>query len=128
MKPTKHILLYGNSLILESIRIGLGLYSQFEVSTLASPLQETQKFDAAKTDTILFDIGNTCPEVVFSLLEINPALQLIGVSSDVNLVRVWSIREMREVSMRDLLQVITSEAKDSAVESSGCEVQANRSK
>jgi hypothetical protein len=53
------------------------------------------------------------------LLEINPTLQLIGISSDVNLVKVWSIRELREVSMQDLFQVINSEAKVSPVEPGG---------
>ena len=56
------------------------------------------------------------------MLEINSTLQLIGISPDVNLVKVWSIRELREVSMQDLFQVITSEAKDSPVESGGDEV------
>jgi hypothetical protein len=64
-------------------------------------------------------LETTHPEAVLSLLETNPILQLIGISPGINLVKIWSIRELREVSMQDLLQVITSEAKDLPVESGG---------
>jgi hypothetical protein len=122
METNKRILLYGNSVILGTIGVSLGRDSQFEVTRLATPMKKTQKLDAVKTDILLFDLGTTRPGAVLSLLESNPALQLIGISPDVNLVKVWSIRELREVSMDDLLQVITSDAKDSPVESGGNEV------
>jgi hypothetical protein len=122
VKANKRILLYGNSVILGTIGVSLGRDSQFEVTILATPGQETQKLDAAKTDVLLFDLESTRPGAVLSLLESNPALQLIGVSPDVNLIKVWSAQELREVSMQDLLQVIKSEAKDSTVESGGDEV------
>ena len=115
MKATKRILLYGNSIILGTIGISLGRHSQFEVTKLVAPLQETQKLDAAEMDIILFDLETTHPEAVLSLLEINPTLHLIGISPDINLVKVWSIRELRGISMQDLLQVIKSGAKDSPV-------------
>lgn len=116
MKATKRILLYGNSFILGSIGASLGHYSHFEVTKLAPPLQEKQKVDAANTDIILFDLETTHPEAVLSLLEINPTLQLIGISPDVNLVKVWSIKELREISMQDLLRVINSGAEGTPVE------------
>ena len=122
MKATKRILLYGNSLILGSIGASLGHYSHFEVTKLSPPLQEKQKVDAANTDIILFDLETTHSEDVLSLLEINPTLQLIGISPDVNLVKVWSIKELREVSMQDLLRVINSGAEGTPVESGGNEV------
>jgi len=118
VKANRRILIYGNSVILGTIGIGLGRNPQFEVTKLAPPLQETQKLDAAKID-ILLDLETTHPDVVLSLLEINPALQLIGISPGINLVKVWSLRELRELSMQDLLKVIRSEAKDSPVESDG---------
>lgn len=121
MKAKRQILLYGNSVILGTIGASLRRVSQFEVTKLVPPVQETQKLDAAKTDIVLFDLEATHPEAVLSLLEINPALQLIGISPDINLAKVWSIRELREVSTQDLLKVIKSEAKDSPVESDGNE-------
>lgn len=122
METSKRILLYGNSLILGSIKDSLRRWPQFEVTTLLPPLQELQKRDSLKPDILLFDLATTRPETVFSLLESDPNLQLIGVSPDINLVKVWSIRELREVSMQNLLQVITSEAKDPPVKSCDNEV------
>ena len=120
MRASKRILLYGNSVILGTIGASLGRYPQFEVTKVVPPLRETQKLDVANTDIILFDLETTHPEAVFSFLEINPTLQLIGISPGINLVKVWSLRELREVSMRDLIKVIKSEAKDSPAES-GCD-------
>jgi hypothetical protein len=119
MKATKQILLYGNSVILEAIGISLSRYSQFEVTKLTHPLQETQKLDAANVDIMLFDLETTHPEAVLSLLEINPTLQLIGISPDVNLVKIWSGRELRELSMQDLLEVIKSAVDDLPSDSGG---------
>ena len=126
MEKNKRILLYGNSVILGTIGISLGLYSQFEVTTLLPPLQEAQKHDAANKDIILFDLETTRPEAALSLIEINPTLQLIGVSPGTNLVKVWSMRELHEVSMGDLLEVIKSEAKEPPVESGADEVRYNK--
>ena len=119
MATNKRILLYGNSLILGSIGDSLRRCPQFEVTTLLPPLQELQKRDSPNPDILLFDLETTRPEAVFSLLESDSKLQVIGISPGINLVKVWSIRELREVSMGDLLEVITSEAKDSPVESGG---------
>jgi hypothetical protein len=37
---------------------------------------------------------------------------LIGISPDINLVKVWSIQELREGSMQNLIQVITNEVQN----------------
>ena len=117
MKTARRILLYGNSVILGAVGISLERYSQFEVTKLALPLKETEKLAAAKIDIIVFDMQTTNPEAVLSLLEINPTIQLIGISPDINLVKVWSIRELREVSMQGLLEFIKNELNDLTVES-----------
>lgn len=119
MKTTKRILLYGYSLILGTIGASLRLYPQFDVATLIPLQQETQHVDAAETDALLFDLATTRPESVFPLLGTNPTLQLIGISPDTNLIRVWSTMELREVSMGDLIRVIESEAKDLPAHSGG---------
>ena len=126
MKANKRIFLYGNSLILGSIGDSLRRCPQFEVITLLAPLEEMQKLHSLKPDILLFDLETTRSEALFSLLESDPNIQLIGISPDINLVKVWSIKELREVSMADLLEVITSEAKDSPVESGSNEVRSNR--
>ena len=119
MKENNQILLYGNSLILGSIGDSLSRFPQFEVTTLSATTEEMQKIDSPKPDILLFDLEITRPEAVFSLLESDSNLQLIGISPDVNLVKVWSIRELREVSMQSLIEVIRSEAKNPSVEVDG---------
>lgn len=116
MKASKRILLYGNSVILGTIGASLRRCPQFEVTTVLQPSQTAKGLDASKPGILLFDLKTTHPEVVFPLLETNPNLQLIGVSPGINLVKVWSIRELREISMQELLQVIKREAKDSPVD------------
>ncbi|MFO7620070.1 MAG: hypothetical protein R6W81_02240 [Bacteroidales bacterium] len=112
MKVRQRILLYGNSVILGSIGVCLQRCPQFEVTTLAPPLQKLQDLDNLNPDILLFNLETIHTEAVLSLLEINPTLQLIGISPDINLIKVWSIRELREVSMQDLLKMIKSGAKD----------------
>ena len=72
METNKRILLYGNSLILGSIKDSLRRSPQFEVTTLLPPTEEMQKFNFLKPDILLFDLETTRPEAVFSLLESDP--------------------------------------------------------
>ena len=109
MKASRRILLYGNSVILGAIGASLQGCSQFDVTTLAPPLQEAQKLDVLKLDILLFDLETPYTQAVFSLLEKNPTLLLIGISPDINLVKIWSGRQMRGSSIQGLIEVINSE-------------------
>lgn len=110
MKTNQRILLYGNSVILGSIGTSLRRCSQFEVTTLGTPLQNSQAFDTVKPDIVLFDLEAPHTEEVFVLFKTHPALVLIGVSPGTNLVRVWNSQQLREMSMQDLFDLIESEA------------------
>jgi len=110
MKESRRILLYGNSVILGSIGASLRRLSQFKVTTLNPSLPEALKLDAADPDILLFDLETTHAEAVFSLLKTNPRLLLIGISPDINLVKIYSGRQVRELSTQSLLELIKSEA------------------
>ncbi len=110
MKSNRRILLYGNSVILGSIGAILRRCSHFQVTMLATPLQETQALDHVKPDILLFDLEAPHTEAAFFLLKTNPDLVLIGISPDINLVRVWNGQNLRGMSMQDLLELIRSEA------------------
>ena len=112
MKTARRILLYGNSVILGTIGISLSRYSQFEVTKIAPSLQEKQKVGAAKADILLFDLEAPHTEKFFSLLKTNPTLHLIGVNPGINLVKVWSGRQLQELSMQGLLDLIKGAAND----------------
>jgi len=116
VKEIPRILLYGNSVILGAIGASLRRCSQFEVTTLSSPLEDVRDLDAVNPDILLFDLETPHTESVFSMLETNPTLLLIGISPDVNLVKIWSGRELRDISTEGFLGLIKNEIKELAVD------------
>lgn len=116
MNTNRRIVLYGNSVILGTIGASLRLCSQFEVATLAPPLQEAMALYKEKPDVLFFDLEAPRMEAVFSLLKTDPALLLIGISPGINLVNIWSGRQLWELSMQGLIDLIINAANDLPVE------------
>ena len=106
MEISRRIFLYGNSVILGTLGTSLRRNPQFEVTTLAPPLPRGSELQALNPDVVVFDLESARPESAFSLLETSPKLLLIGISPDKNLVKVWSGRQLRELSTQDLIAVI----------------------
>ena len=119
MKARKRIYLYGNSVILGTIGASLSRFSEYEVVTLKVPSENAQNLAAFVPDVLVFDSDATRTEEVFSFLKINPAMLLIGISPDINRVKVWSTRELQEATMQDLLGLIKNETAYSPVASGG---------
>jgi hypothetical protein len=94
VKVRQRILLYGNSVILGSIGACLNHCPQFEVTTPTPPLQELQDLDNVNPDILLFDLETIHTEAVFSEVKTNPSLLLIGISPDVNPVKIRSGRQL----------------------------------
>jgi hypothetical protein len=107
MKAKQTILIFSDSVILGAVGASLRRTSQFEVMTLASLPKLAKKFDILTPDILIFDLENSNTGALFSLLEAHPTLQLIGISPDINLVKIWSGREMRDVSTQDFLELIS---------------------
>jgi hypothetical protein len=106
MRINQRIFLYGNSVILGSIGASLRRCSKFDVTTLATPLQEAQAFENSKPDIVLFDLESPHAEDVFFLLKTNPTLLLIGISPGINVVQVWHSQQMHGVSMQGLIELL----------------------
>jgi len=96
----RRIVLYGNSIIVGSIGASLRQSPQFEVIPIL-PAQQNE-MEALEPHAVLFDIEAARPEAAFSLLETCPAMMLIGISPDTNLVKIWSGQQLRELSTQDL--------------------------
>ncbi len=107
----RRICLYGNSVILGTVAAGLSRFSQYEIVSISSPLAEGPELKALEPEVVLFDLEAPRPEPAFSLLESHPGLLLIGLSPDSNLVRVWSGRQLRELTIEDLVEVIDGSRK-----------------
>jgi hypothetical protein len=103
------ICIYGNSVILGTLGLNLRQSRQFEVTNLIPPLLETQELADLKPDIIFFDLEVHRPRAILALLETLPDLMLIGVSPDSNLVKVWSGRQIQEISTQGLLEMISEQ-------------------
>jgi hypothetical protein len=112
MPGIRRICIYGNSVILGTLGLNLRNYPEFEVINLIPPLPEIQELTAWHPEVVLFDIQATSPQTTFSLLDSCPEMRLIGVSSDSNVVKVWSGKQLRELSTRDLMKLVDGQIKD----------------
>jgi hypothetical protein len=106
VQDQRRILLYGDTLVLDCVAAVLRNWPGFEVISLSPPLPGLAEVEALAPDGFLFDIEATHPEVVFSLLETRPGLLLLGISPDGNEMRLWSGRQLRAVSGKELKDVI----------------------
>jgi hypothetical protein len=110
MEKRQRVLLFGNSVILGSIGSSLQLFSQYEVKTLLPPWPDAPALKSLDPDVILFDIEATQFRLDFALFDFLPDLRLIGLSSEINRVLVWSGRQLRELSILELVDVIDEQA------------------
>ncbi len=109
MNLKRRIFLCGNSVILGTVGASLRCFPQYEVTTLSSTVLEAKELKEMAPDAILFDLEATHPEIAFSWLEDCPSLLLIGISRETNLVRVWSGKQLQELSTQGLLNVINQQ-------------------
>ena len=106
MEQRQRVILYGDSLILETVGASLQKHPQLEVIALSNPCPSAGQLAAMKPDVILFDMGAPHPEAAFSLLATCPGLLLVGVDPDRNRAMAWSGQQLRELSTSDLVGVI----------------------
>jgi hypothetical protein len=102
----RQVVLYGNSVIVGTLGASLQQLPQYEVTPLL-PTQQNE-LESLAPDVVLFDLEAARPEAAFSVLEKRPGMILIGISPDTNLVKVWSGRQLQEISTQDLIEVINN--------------------
>ena len=101
----KHgIVLYDNSIIVDSIGASLKQSPQFEMIPILPVKQHG--LEALEPNAMPFDLESPLPEAAFAMLEKRPYMTLIGISPDSNMVRVWSGQKLKEISTRELMEVI----------------------
>ena len=106
------IVLYGNSVIVGSVGASLRRSRQYKVVPML-PSQQSE-LEATEPDVVVFDLDAAPPEAAFSMLESRPGLKLIGISPDSNLVRIWSGRQLRELSTQGLLEIVNEQMEKSS--------------
>ena len=102
----RRVILYGNSLILGSLQIGLERCPDLEVIALSPPLPGIDSLAALKPDVILFDAGSAQPGPPFVLLRTSSHLLLVGVSPEKADLLLWSGDHGWATTADDLIQVI----------------------
>lgn len=102
----RKICLCGNSVILGTLRSSLRRQVQYEVISLNTSSPRATEITALKPDVIFFDLNSPSPRAAFELLESRPEVTLIGISPDTNVVKVWSGKQLTEMSTKDLMRVI----------------------
>lgn len=108
MEKRQRVIVYGRTMILGTLAASLQKQPRFEVIALSSPYPSTQELGELEPDAILFDLENGHPEAAFALLATRPALQIIGIDPDRDQVLVWSGQHLHELSVQDLVAVISS--------------------
>lgn len=108
MDKRQRIFILGNSLILNALRESLKRSDHFDITSLEMP-KHVRDLEPMEPDAIVFDLETPLKESIFSLAEIRSKLLLVGVSPDTNIVKVWSGRQLRELSMQGLLAMIDEE-------------------
>jgi hypothetical protein len=106
MERRQRVLVYGKSLILETVRAGLGRYPHLELVPLAPPLPTLQELEGLAPDVILFDVESARPEAALALLEARPNLLLIGLDPDSDQLLLWTGERSHALTVQDLVQVI----------------------
>ena len=108
MDERKRVVLYGNSVVLGCIGASLERGDRFEVLHLSPPLPGRSELEKMAPDVVVFDAETGRPRPAFSLLETRSDLRLLGVSPDGNLIRLWSGCQYRELSAKDVTELIES--------------------
>jgi hypothetical protein len=110
MEKRRRVLLYGRSLILESVGASLQQYSRMEIVFLSPPLPTEQELGALAPDVIIFDVDAAHPELAISLLKECPSLLLIGIDPGSDQMLLWSGQTSRVLTTDGLVQMIEGHA------------------
>jgi hypothetical protein len=103
----RRVLLYGNNLVMSVIAARLQEKPEFEISQIQGFIPDMiEKLGASPPDVIVFDSAAGQPQFAIPLLNLHPALVLIGVDLTSSKMLVLSGQQSRFLTAEDLLKVI----------------------
>jgi hypothetical protein len=102
----QRVILYGDSVILSGVRASLEICTKIEVLVVDQPPDKAvEELRILSPSAVIFDSSETKPDSLFSLLQ-QPGLLLIGIDPETHHALVWSGKNLHELSMPDLFQVL----------------------
>ncbi len=102
----RRVILYGDSLILAGVQASLSAFPDVELITLEElPADWVAILHELHPSAILFDLGNTWPDLPLAILQ-QSNLLLIGIGPDSAQTLVLSSHPAEALSVQDLLTVI----------------------
>jgi hypothetical protein len=106
MEKRVRVLLYGDTLVLAGLRASLAAYPALEVVFLDAPAASEEELCALQPNVIIFDVGAVQPAFQYALVEMLPALLLVGIDPASHRVLAWAGQQLPELSTRDLVEII----------------------
>jgi len=120
MKQQQRVVLYGSSLILDTVGVSLRRYPGLEILPLDAPLPGGQELAALAPDVVLFDLRSARPNLPGAMLEARPHLLLIGLDGDSDRVVTWAGEGSRVLSVEHLMRVIKEKGGRGDTETLSC--------
>jgi hypothetical protein len=107
MEKIRKVVLYGSDLVVATVGETLRGQAGFQIVQIDPLLPDAlQRLDAARPDTVLFDLASTQPDFTIALLRKHPSLVLIGVDLGSNKMLAMSGQESRLLTTDDLVHVM----------------------
>ncbi len=102
-------IVYGDSLILEGVRVKLAGDPSLEVIVLDHPLERPlEQLRRLNPAVIIFDLGAIQPDFPLAMLQ-HPGLLLVGIDAVTHQALVWSGRQAAAVVAADLIEILQNE-------------------
>lgn len=105
-EPRQRVILCGDTMFLEGIRVSLEAFQGVEVVLLdPSTDEQFENTGRVRPAAVIFDLSAIQPNSLFSLLQ-QTDLLLIGIDPETHQALVWSGRQAGAVMAGDLIRII----------------------
>jgi hypothetical protein len=101
--------MYGDSIVLMGIKAGLEVYPNLDVLYMERDSATLEMLRLSCPSVIIFDTHADPPTCCYAFAQETPNLLLIGVDVECNQIVLWSGRQHKEITIKDLVKLINQE-------------------
>jgi hypothetical protein len=103
------VIMYGDSIVLMGIQVGLEVYPNLDVLCVERDSVTLEMLRSSCPSVIIFDMHVDPPSCCYGFAQETPYLLLIGVDVECNQIVLWSARQHKEITIQDLVKLINQE-------------------